>query len=437
MHKHRYANILDTFADSVWAITPDKLDEIVGFATRVAHGTINAHEADHLVRLHEQQEERKELSLYEMSGIHVTEAGTAVVPIHGTIQKRSSMMMEISGGMSTDLLKASVVMLAQDDDVTGVIFDVASSGGSVEGLADASAAIRFLGTVKPTASIANEMMASAAYWLGSAANAIFVTQTSVVGSLGVYQVRVDASALAAKEGVKYNIIRSAPLKGLGFAGEPMSENERKEAQRVVDQFAELFVNEIATNLHISHSDAAALADGRIHIGQTAIDIGMANAIMSLDQLVASFDSKATAEEKYVAVSEAYAAMQTSHATEVETLRTEIANSVDVAGDAAAAQFDTDEATRVSAAADKAINVDHKIVPASRDMLIAQLEADFDNTIATLDLIPVDAAKPAEINLAAGAGKEGNVDNLVEAVTDADFETFTAWGHPFYDARATA
>src|SRR5207247_2106519 len=66
--------------------------------------------------------------------------------------------------------------------------------------------------VKPITALANGLMASAAYWLGSQADEVVVTPSGEVGSIGVYQLHEDWSQNLAQEGIKVRALYAGKYK---------------------------------------------------------------------------------------------------------------------------------------------------------------------------------------------------------------------------------
>jgi membrane-bound ClpP family serine protease len=83
-----------------------------------------------------------------------------------------------------------------DPNVKAVVIDVDSPGGSVDGVAELFDQIYSARGSKPITAISNTLMASAAYWIGTAADELVVSPSGQVGSVGVYMVHDDFSKAA-------------------------------------------------------------------------------------------------------------------------------------------------------------------------------------------------------------------------------------------------
>jgi capsid assembly protease len=136
----------------------------------------------------------------------------AVLPIYGIISHRESLLGWLFGGTSTQAVSASLRQLLSDPNVSTIVFDVDSPGGSVEGIQELSDEIFAARGKKCMVTVANAMMASAAYWIGSATHEIVVTPSGQVRSIGVYTAHEDISKALEKEGVKITLIRAGNTK---------------------------------------------------------------------------------------------------------------------------------------------------------------------------------------------------------------------------------
>lgn len=166
--------------------------------------------------------------------------GIAHIPIGGVMGLKLSSMAKIYGGVDTQDVIRDIDEAEEDPSVKGALFEIDSPGGMVTGtaeLADRMAAMR-----KPTLAFTDVMMASAAYWAGSATGGIFATRSAQIGSIGVLLPVLGYSDLALKSGIcggteakiDVELIKAGKLKGLGFPGTSLSKEGRAYLQDRVD-----------------------------------------------------------------------------------------------------------------------------------------------------------------------------------------------------------
>ena len=275
-----YNNILNAFFGSIWAATPEYTLAAIEFANSFL---INRTPINDLMRHESAEEEIRfqgalNLGRTGSDSVLLLENGTAVVPIQGMIVPKMSSIGLCMQGTSMDRLTARVRELKANDAVKNVVLDIHSGGGSVLGVPEAAEAIRELATVKPVTASINMIAGSAAYWLASAANKRFITQSGVAGSIGVYAVIANQAERLKDEGIDARILRAGKFKAMPNGIEAFVEDDAGLAmvQGEVNRIYEEFTQAISTNLGISMPEAKALADGSTKTGQEAISVGLAD-----------------------------------------------------------------------------------------------------------------------------------------------------------------
>lgn len=183
---------------------------------------------------------------------------------------------------------ADMVRFAVDDyAVDTILIDCDSPGGSVYGVPDCADVIYRANKTKRVICCVNDLCASAALWVGSAAQEIVITQSGDIGSIGVYQMRLDVTEMLARDGVKMDIIRAGEQKAWGSPYLPMTDAERQVMQAEVDSIYQTFINAVAKHRGVDPALVRSdWADARIFNGQAAVDIGLADRVASFDQVLA-------------------------------------------------------------------------------------------------------------------------------------------------------
>jgi signal peptide peptidase SppA len=164
----------------------------------------------------------------------------AVIPIDGVIGRKFSSSLYSSGVTSVDVLARLVDMAATDEEVNAIMLVFDSPGGSVQGVAEASAAVKRAMSIKPVIAYADGQMCSAAYWFGSQASAIYSWDESSIGSIGVYSAFLDQSRAFEMAGVKPEIFKSGEHKGMGMPGTSLTTDQKAMIQASVDEIGVKF-----------------------------------------------------------------------------------------------------------------------------------------------------------------------------------------------------
>lgn len=257
-----------------WAITPAMLDEIQAIYGRHLRG------------------DKIDLaSLSAATGIAFDNApkgytvhdGVAVLPIDGVIAKRMNLFTKISGGTSSELVGRDFSAALDDRSVQSIVLAIDSPGGTVDGTPELADLIYQARGQKPILAVTDGMMASAAYWIGSAADQVLISsEVAITGSIGVVTQHLDKSGAEAKQGVKTTEIFAGKYKRIASQYEPLTAEGRAYIQEAVDHAYSVFVEAVARNRGSSVDDVLnRMADGRTFNGSQAVEAGLVDGVATL------------------------------------------------------------------------------------------------------------------------------------------------------------
>ena len=220
--------------------------------------------------------------------------GVAIIPIVGSLVNRGAWIGSQSGLVSYEGLDALLREAEADPDIRAVVLDIDSPGGEATGMFTVAEQVRRLSAQKPVTAFINDMAASAAYGIASAAHEIVVSPTSIVGSIGVVLTHMDRSAEMAKKGVKATLIYAGAHKVDGHPFGPLSESVQADLQAEVMTFYDQFVGLVARGRTGLTEAAIRGTEARTFIGQDTIARGLADRIASLDDVLHSLFNQAQA-----------------------------------------------------------------------------------------------------------------------------------------------
>lgn len=219
--------------------------------------------------------------------------GVAIIAVEGTLVHKSGYVGSSSGTMGYDGLASQIAEAIADPTVLGIMLDVDSPGGEVAGVQDL--ATKLSNSTKPVWAHANEMAASAAYWLASAADRLVLSNTATVGSIGVLMAHTDYSEAMSAEGIKVTLIHAGAHKVDGNPYEALPDGVKADLQTETDDLRILFASTVAVNRSVAANKAITTAqvlatEARMYRGQQAVDIGLADEVMSFDDAMAKFSA---------------------------------------------------------------------------------------------------------------------------------------------------
>lgn len=269
----RYVNIVRAICNTPWAILPEKLNQITAFVELKAAGI-------------DLNSEQIRAAVGDKKPLPKGNGAIAVIPIYGVISQRMSMMNEISGpgSASTEAIGNAFRQALNDPNVGSILFDIDSPGGTVTGTPELADEIFKARGQKPIVAIANSQAASAAYWIGSAADELVVTPSGEVGSIGVYAAHIDISKMEEMDGVKTTLISAGKYKVEGNPYEPITPEAQAAMQADVDAFYSMFVKAVARQRGASVSDVRnGFGEGRTVLAADAVKAGMADRVATFEQ----------------------------------------------------------------------------------------------------------------------------------------------------------
>lgn len=215
------------------------------------------------------------------SPIYQTIDGVAVIPIVDFMMKGESKY----GGTSTVKTRHAIRTANRDTSVSSILLHVDSPGGHHFGTDELSTEIRK--SRKPVVSFIEDTGASAAYWAASSVKKgrVLANRTAEVGSIGTFAVLEDTSQMADNMGVKVHVVSTGPHKGAGVDGTPISDELLSEVQIAVNRAFGFFADSVKRGRDMGERAFAAVSDGRMFGAQEAVELGLIDAISTLEGAV--------------------------------------------------------------------------------------------------------------------------------------------------------
>lgn len=230
------------------------------------------------------------------------EDGVARIEISGPLTKNKPDVFAIKygyGGTGYDEIIEAIKTISKDESIKEVRLIINSPGGRVLGVDETYQAIKNLSAKKNVVAVNVGMMASAAYWIGSAARKIYSTSpVNETGSIGVVVAGTDWTEFDKKLGIKeVKVISSnAPNKQANID----SAEGIKELQREIDSIERVFIKRVAEGRNLSIDIVKQkFGQGGMLIAEDpeaddAVSVGMIDGLISPEQIntlgVEDFDS---------------------------------------------------------------------------------------------------------------------------------------------------
>jgi protease-4 len=197
------------------------------------------------------------------------------------------------GGAQADLIIKSLER-AYESDPVAVVLEIDSPGGSPY------EADRMVSVIKrltmeypeiPLYAVIERTGASAAYMIAMHADEIYVSPYSVVGSIGAIMTSWDVHAFTQRWDIDKHVFASGALKGMLDPFKPLSEEETRKAQAIVDAIGQTFADAvIAQRGDRLQLDRASLTTGEVWVGREALEYGLADQEGTLETLADQLDA---------------------------------------------------------------------------------------------------------------------------------------------------
>ncbi|HEP8211916.1 TPA: S49 family peptidase [Pseudomonas aeruginosa] len=220
--------------------------------------------------------------------------GVAIVPVTGPIFRYANLFTEISGATSTQVLATDIQRALDDPAVRSIVLNIDSPGGVASGINELAELVYEGRKRKRIVTYAGGYLASAAYWIGSAAEEIVIDETAMAGSIGVI-VEAVVQPDGPDKPKRYQVVsRNAPNK----RPDVTTEEGRKKIGETVDALAEVFENKVARNLGVAAERIPEMGDyGGLLVGAAAVQAGLAHRLGSLEALITELAKPAATQPR--------------------------------------------------------------------------------------------------------------------------------------------
>jgi len=162
------------------------------------------------------------------------------------------------------------------ENVKAILIEIDSYGGYPVAAEEIATVLKL--SSKPVVALIREGGLSAAYWIATAADRIFASAGSDVGSIGITMSYLDYANQNQTDGLTYNQLSAGKFKDYGDPNKPLTYEERQLLMRDVNILHEIFIKTVATNRNLDIEVVRKLADGSSMLGEMALENGLIDEI---------------------------------------------------------------------------------------------------------------------------------------------------------------
>ena len=196
-----------------------------------------------------------------------------------------------SGGLSDTLRQ-----VRKDEDIQAVVLRVNSPGGSAIASEIIAHEVELLAAEKPVIVSMGNYAASGGYMIAAPGDQIFATPATITGSIGVYGLRLNFKEIANRNGVTWDIIKTAKLADIDTISRPQSESELKLQQEFVNTLYDRFLPLVADGREITKENVNQVAQGRVWSGTDAEGASLVDQMGGLEAAIAAAATAAELED---------------------------------------------------------------------------------------------------------------------------------------------
>ncbi|MDE7456392.1 MAG: signal peptide peptidase SppA [Prevotella sp.] len=202
------------------------------------------------------------------------------------VDSETGSMMQSDHSIVANKVCKDLEKLMKDDDVKAVVLRVNSPGGSAYASEQIWHAVTQLKEKKPVVVSMGGYAASGGYYISCNANYIYSEPTTLTGSIGIFGMFPDFSGLLTdKLGVKFDEVKTNKHAAFGTMARPFNAEEMELLGNYIDRGYKLFRKRVAEGRKMPVEKVEEIAQGRVWLGNDALDIKLVDAIGSLDDAV--------------------------------------------------------------------------------------------------------------------------------------------------------
>ena len=227
---------------------------------------------------------RNYLGLYvnQRRPLAIREDGVAVIHIKGFLSPELSFLESCLEATDYRDIQADIVTAESNPAVHSVLFDGDSPGGACIGCLETAQMIRAM--TKPTSACVSVVCGSACYFLASACNQIYSTDSAMVGSIGTIYSWSDYAEMFAAYGIENHIVTSpgADLKASGNSVRKPTEVEMQEIEAMTAEYGDQFEGFVKSQRPQISPD---VLRGNAVSGRLALTHGLIDGIATMDEAI--------------------------------------------------------------------------------------------------------------------------------------------------------
>lgn len=195
-------------------------------------------------------------------------------------------VIEVSGVIagSKEVIE-QIIDFRDDDSIKAIVLRIDSPGGGVGPSQEIYEEVRKATAVKPVVASMGSVAASGGYYIAAPTQRIIANPGTITGSIGVIMEFTNFQELLQKIGLRSDVVKSGEHKDIGSPVRPMTEDDRKILQAMIDDVHQQFIDAVAAGRSMELDRVRSLADGRVYTGRQAMEAGLVDDLGNLQDAI--------------------------------------------------------------------------------------------------------------------------------------------------------
>jgi protease IV len=192
----------------------------------------------------------------------------------------------VPGSITSEGLATALREVRHDKNIKAAVLRVNSPGGSAIASEVIADEVKRLAKAKPLVVSMGDYAASGGYMIAAPGAKILASPTTITGSIGVYGLLLNFQEIANKNGITWDVVKTAKFADMQTNARPQTEAELKIQQGYVDNLYDRFITIVSDGRKISKERVSQVAQGRVWTGEDAIAANLVDEMGGLNDAIA-------------------------------------------------------------------------------------------------------------------------------------------------------
>ena len=199
-------------------------------------------------------------------------------------------------GIQSEVYKNEIRKLAENDRIKAVVLRVNSPGGSADAAEEILYELKQLRQKKPIIVSFGDLAASGGYYIAMEADSIFTSPNTITGSIGVLGMVPNIQTLMNNHGITTDLVKTNENSDfLNGIFRPMTDKGMETMTEMTENVYKIFVNHVSHARNMTFEEVDAVGGGRVWTGAQALELGLVDALGTLDDAIEAAAAKAGLE----------------------------------------------------------------------------------------------------------------------------------------------